>query len=201
MSNLYRATKQWARQVEEKLFQDFIFIHINKTAGSSIEKALGLHFEHKTALEKRAELGQNHWESRFSFAFVRNPWDRAVSQYYYRKRTNKTGLTAGGIGFLEWLQRVYGDQDPKYYNNPRMFMPQWKWISDEEGKPIIDFIGRFETLAADIEVVCRRLGREATLPHLKRSKRGNYREYYDEAGRKLVERRFKLDIEHFGYEY
>jgi len=35
----------------------FLFIHINKTGGSSIEQALKIPQEHATAAEKIAELG------------------------------------------------------------------------------------------------------------------------------------------------
>ena len=35
---------------------DFIFIHINKTGGTSIEKALGLEKDHLTASEKKPLL-------------------------------------------------------------------------------------------------------------------------------------------------
>lgn len=42
---------------------DFIFIHINKTGGTSIEKALGLEKDHLTAAEKKAAIGKQKWRS------------------------------------------------------------------------------------------------------------------------------------------
>jgi hypothetical protein len=48
--------------------------------------------------------------------------------------------------------------------------------------------------------VCRALGRDATLPHLKRSGAPvDYREVYDDASAEVVAQRFARDIEHFGY--
>ena len=61
--------------VQERYFQEYIFIHINKTGGTSIEKALNLPLQHKTALAKRNYIGEKNWSRKFSFAFVRNPWE------------------------------------------------------------------------------------------------------------------------------
>src|SRR5687768_492427 len=126
-----------------RYLSDVIFVHINKTGGTSIEQALGLRFQHKTALELRAELGRRNWERQFSFAFVRNPWDKVASHYRYRVKTNQTDLGTHTIPFDEWVRLAYGEQDAKYYDQPKMFMPQVDWISDEQGEIMVDFVGRF----------------------------------------------------------
>ena len=51
----------------------FHFIHINKTGGSSIELALRLPPEHKTAIQKIDEVGREVWLDAFNFCVVRNP--------------------------------------------------------------------------------------------------------------------------------
>ena len=196
-----RSTRRWSRGFRERYLHDFAFIHINKTAGSSVGRALGLRFEHKTALEKRAELGSSRWDKRFCFTFVRNPWDRIVSLYHYRVRTNTTGLGDHSIDFKTWVRLTFGEQDPAYFNSPRMLMPQWHWIADEEGRSLVDFVGRFENLDYDFQVVCARLQRQATLPHLKKSTRGDYRPYYDDASIEIVQDWFSADVEQFDYEF
>ena len=80
---------------------DVEFIHINKTGGSSIEKALGLPFSHQTASMRVARLGTEEWNRRYSFTFVRNPWDRLVSQYHYRK---SRGRLRRDIDFPAWIR-------------------------------------------------------------------------------------------------
>lgn len=181
--------------------KDFVFIHINKTGGSSIETALGLRQNHKTALEKRARLGEEEWERRFRFTIVRNPWDKVVSHYHFRVMTNQTGLGDHPIGFNEWVRRAYRDHEPQYWNKPKNFMPQWNWISDENGKLIINFIGRFENLADDFQYICQKINRQVELPHVKKSGRGHYREYYDEESVEIVRACFKIDIENLGYSF
>lgn len=179
----------------------FVFIHINKTGGSSIERALRLPLEHKTALEKIEELGVQEWERRYTFAVVRNPWDKVVSHYHYRVRTNQTGLGSGSPGFREWVAKTYGSQDPVYFDNPKMFMPQSDWISDSEGNIIVDYVCRFENLKRDFDHVCGQIGKKVSIPHLKASDRGTYRDYYDENTREIVANWFKKDIENFGYHF
>ena len=81
VQNVIRKVKHRRTLFLERHLQNYIFIHINKTGGTSIERALGGKFQHKTAREKIAELGEAVWQAKFTFAFVRNPWDKMVSQY------------------------------------------------------------------------------------------------------------------------
>lgn len=184
-----------------------VFIHINKTGGSSIEQALKLAFEHKTAEEKRGELGPRLWARAFKFTFVRNPWDKVVSHYSYRVETNQTGMGDGHISFRDWVLLAYGARDPRYYDHPKMFMPQSDWICDDDGTVLVDFVGRFESLDGDFQRVCERLkafGRTAAvnrLPHVKRSPRGPYREYYDDETMKVVQAHFAADLVRFEYSW
>jgi hypothetical protein len=180
---------------------DFIFIHINKTGGSSIENALGLRFEHKTALEKMREVGPEQWERSFTFTVVRNPWDKVASHYHYRVMTNQTGLGLNPIGLPAWVKRAYRERDPFYFDKPRMFMPQIRWIADDSGRILVDRIARFETLQQDFADICSRIGRDASLPHLKRSVRGDYRQYYDDESVEIIANWFREDIERFDYQF
>ncbi len=75
----------------------FIFIHIGKTGGTSIEKVLcrhlGLDFDntkkdpngnwwkHIWAKDMKQKVGHKIWQNYFTFAFVRNPFDMIVSLY------------------------------------------------------------------------------------------------------------------------
>jgi len=182
-------------------FDSFIYIHINKTGGSSIEKALSIPTEHKTALEKIEEIGQKAWNKKYTFTVIRNPWDKVVSQYHYRVNTNQTNLRENPIEFKEWVKRTYGYQDAYYYDTPKMFMPQVDWLTDHSGKILVDEIIHFENLEVEFNEVLEKLGRNKTLPHVKKSNRGNYREYYDDETIEMVRNWFERDIEEFGYQY
>lgn len=184
-----------------------LFIHINRTGGTSITAALKLTFEHKTAMEKRQELHPCQWDGAFKFGFVRNPWDKVVSHYFYRMRTNQTSMRDRPISFRDWVCRAYGDRDPTYCDNARMFMPQCDWLCDENGELLVDFVGRFESFESDFRSVQQRLNAGALvdsvqpLPHVSRSQHGRYRDYYDDETRDIVTDKFAADLARFRYRW
>lgn len=87
----------------------FIFIHIGKTGGTSIEKVLCEHlnldfeqtkrnpeeewWKHIWAKYMKEYIGEEIWNDYFTFAFVRNPFDLILSLYsmytQYPEYTNK----------------------------------------------------------------------------------------------------------------
>jgi len=181
----------------------YIFVHINKTAGTSIGNAIGLPVKHhQTAREVIASIGRDKWNTAYKFTLVRNPWDKVVSHYEYRRKRNKTEVATRGISFAEWVKKTYGpDKDPFYYNNPKAFQAQVEWLKNDDGKIDIDFIGKFETINKDFEQIKTRIGLEAELPHLNASKRAGYQSYYDAETREIVANWFREDIEAFGYQF
>jgi chondroitin 4-sulfotransferase 11 len=181
----------------------FVFIHINKTAGTSIGNAIGLPIKHhQTAREVIARIGRDKWDKAYKFTLVRNPWDKVVSHYEYRRKRNKTALASNEIPFREWVRKTYGqDKDPFYYNNPKAFQPQVEWLKDDDGKITIDFIGKFESINEDFRQIRNAIGIDAELPHLNASKRSGYRHYYDDESREIVSKWFQEDIELFGYHF
>jgi len=203
--NIYLLVRDKRRRLvflQTKYFCKFSFIHINKTGGSSIEKALRVPLIHETALTFRDRIGQKRWDERFSFAIVRNPWDRAVSHFHYRRMTNQAGLGDNPMAFKEWLKRVYIERVPELMNEEKMFFTQADWVCDEQGRIMVDYIGRFEHLQESWDRICEHLQREKTLlPHVKKSSRGNFRDYYDAESRQIIADFFRPDIELFGYSF
>jgi len=185
----------------------FIFVHIQKTAGKSMLKALGLPLgaDHRFANVQRRDYGEKIWSSYFKFAIVRNPWDRLISGYHYR--------LSGGSGSPDDLTRakLYPRSFHRFCENldffvnlpnEHMFRPQYQWISDVDGRNLMDYVGRFETLNEDFLVIRERIGRDAViLPHINKSNHRPYWEYYDTRTRDLVSRAYEEDLERFGYAF
>ena len=180
----------------------FIFIHINKTAGTSIGEAIGLPVkDHLTAKEVIARVGEQEWNRAFKFTLVRNPWDKAVSLYEYRRKKNRTEIASRGISFSDWVAVTYGENKDFFYYNVRAFQPQVEWLKDSKGKITVDFIGKFESINEDFNHIMRTIGVDAVLPHRNASKRDTYHSYYNDETRKTVARWFHEDIEAFGYKF
>jgi hypothetical protein len=181
----------------------FVFIHINKNAGTSIGHAIGLpKKQHLTVKEVIENVGREQWERAFRFSIVRNPWDKVVSHYNHRIKTNQTGLKDNPIPFKEWVAATYGVvKDPRYYDQPKMFQPQVERLKDLEGRKGLDLIGRIQDLAGTNRQIAERIGVNAELPHLNRSERSDYRTFYDDATAELVADWFREDVEYFRYTF
>lgn len=181
----------------------FVFVHINKTAGTSIGNAIGLtNKNHLTVKEIIARIGQERWDAAYKFTFVRNPWDKTVSLYEYRRKKNKTQIATLGINFEDWVIKTLGDeQDPYFHDNLKSFQPQVEWLRDPLGQISIDYIGKFESLNQDFEAIRKVIGVNTQLPHLNASSRAPYQSYYSEKTRDIVYRWFAEDIERFAYTF
>lgn len=171
----------------------YVFIHIPKTGGLSIREALNMHpvHPHATATEVfRDDPGKKDW---FSFAFVRNPWDRMLSMFLYERRRRQES----------WSSAAFRD----FFDGPtsnaifERRKPQSDYVFDEHGNQQVTFIGRFERLHEDFAYVCDRLGIVARLPHANRTDHGHYSDYYDRDTAAIVERAFVRDISQFGYRF
>jgi hypothetical protein len=76
------------------------------------------------------------------------------------------------------------------------------WFVDADGNLLADFIGRFERLDEDWAFVAQKLNVEEKLPHRRANPRErHYTEYYTPRTRDVIARKFKVDIERFGYEF
>lgn len=201
---IFRFLQQNSRsQIRKGGKRDFIFIHINKTAGTSVSKTIGLHSkQHLTVKQIIDIVGQDAFANCYKFCFVRNPWTRVVSHYNYRVKTNQTMMVDKQINFKDWVRVTYGHpKDPFYYDIPQMFQPQVEWIKDYNGKIACDFIGRFESLVDDFEKIKSAIGISCELPHLNRTYKINLRDYFDEGTIEIIAEWFNEDIRIFDYSF
>ena len=187
-----------------------IFIHIQKTGGTSVERVLlradnsavtGMREgrRHLWARDVREMVGEDAWRTHYKFAFVRNPWDRLVSWY-------QMCIDAPTNDFMRYVHThapTFHDFLTKTTTGvaERTTWNQVDYVSDEQGRLIVDFVGRFETLERDYAAVAARLGVQPDLPHANRSVHEDYRTYYTPETAELVRQRFSRDIEMFGYEF
>jgi len=193
----------WMPAVRGMVDRGFVFVHINKTGGSSVRAALGLDgYRHVRASELAAFIGERAWKRLTTFSTVRNPWDRLVSMYHWRIKTNQTDLGSGEIGFSQWLDLCLRNRDSFYIKNPLMLAPQSYWLCDDSGRLLVAKLLRFERLAEDFTRLCFEIGLDAAeLPHLKKTERKHYSAYFSERDADLVGRIYRDDINAFGYRF
>ena len=185
---------------------DFIFIHIPKTAGGTTRQALKYEgiTEHFSAQKVRNMIGQSEWDNRFSFSFVRNPWDRMVSWFFaHRKEISYYKYKEFGDWVRDGLPHHW-HADTNWYagNHERDPLLMTNFLLDKAGLPMVDFIGKFESLTEDLSFVFKQIGKMMpALGHVHKTPRKPHREYYDEETQGLVAEHCKRDIELFGYEF
>ena len=142
----------------------------------------------------------------FKFAFVRNPWDRVVSTYFFLKRGGLNPMDRAWAkdnlsGFRRFDDFVNGWLTAENASSWVHFKPQHTWICDDAGRCQMDFVGRFEDIDRDFDVVAKRVGCGRTLEKGNRSQHRHYSEYYTPAVRDRVAEVYSADVELFGYEY
>lgn len=157
---------------------------------------------HAKAREAKRGLPTEVFEGFHKFAFVRNPWDWQVSMYHFILKEpdhihhRKVREMAGFEEYLDWVART----DKPFARGATKL--QKDMLTDEEGRLLVDFVGRYEHLAEDFAGVCRRLGLDAALPQLNQSRQTrDYQAYYTPRTRRLVEEHFREDVELFGYDF
>jgi len=177
----------------------------------------------RTAL--RSLLPAEQWDSYFKFVFVRHPLDWFVSQYRYnlerppslsrvlaKPRKAPAALRAFHRARARREERVYDVADVERLHRylrrnrglpdtPTLF--QSSYVDDTDGTQIVDFVGRFELLAADIARVQQRIGIDFALPHLNRTDHPDgraYRNSLTEAGVRKVRELWAVDFDRLGYE-
>ena len=196
----------------------FIFIHTFKTGGSSIQHALNtigagqvdkfgdleISF-HSRAYWITEIMGKELFDSLFSFAFVRNPWDIQYSLYKYMLRNKKHHRHEEIIktrNFEHYLKLTYYKFLERRYDNGDDLDMQMSFVCDKDSRQIVKYIGRFENLNNDFDYILNEIGfdpKKIKLPHHNKSTQGDYRLRYNSKMVDWVAEMHERDIKFFGY--
>ena len=212
-----------------------IFVHIPKCAGCSLWEALckSEHCEHSeprgpnSKLSLQSKFGSStleyfgHGEGRmlkpfpchdsyknyFSFSFVRNPWDRLVSTFFFLKSGghHKNDMSAYSK-YMKTHSESFKEFIIEKFNNEAInqvihLKPQHHWICQND-QVCVDFLGKTESLQNNVNELCSALNIESIeLRHLNQSTHKHYAEYYDNETREIVAEKYARDIEYFGYKF
>lgn len=179
----------------------WIFVHLPKTAGSAIERALMGHTEdrhldpgHPDTSDIYSELDNRFTKHSgiytfidagidlaeyFVFTVIRNPWDRAVSTMV------SPHWWAGGVP-NPTLREAIG----RCVTADQMLCHE-----DEPLDAHFDMVLRYEHLQRDFDTLCKRIGVPATeLPEVLPGIHMHYRRYYYAETEAMVSERFAKEI-------
>jgi hypothetical protein len=204
-----------------------IFIHIPKTAGTSInsffhpgvkfhyanpdyERLFGwcpkrkLHMQHATSFQllETGLVTKEQWDSYYKFTFVRNPWDRAYSDYNWIKEFSKiSGSFKEYITKKGQFEKILTDNTTNRYLGDHLLL-QTDFF-DFEGFYKPDFIGKFENFQSDIQTVINHLGinEKFNVFQNKSKRKSDYSAFYTTTRKKMVEKKFQTDIKLLQYEF
>ena len=172
------------------------FTHIPKSAGSSIHKILSGSNRYSS---HRRIVKDTKYKNYFKFTFVRNPWDRFLSTYFYFKKYGRDGARDVRMGKIVNEYKTFKHFTLNF--NDIKAWPTQHWSEQVSWEPEAhDFIGRFESLQEDFNTVCDKIGiPRQELPHSNKSEHKHYTEYYDEETKQIIAEKYAKDIEYFGY--
>jgi hypothetical protein len=142
---------------------------------------------HATASFVKRYVSEEIWSTYFKFCFERNPYDKAISRYYWTAQEPRPPISK----FLDDLETT--------------FLTNWD-IYTINDHIALDFVGRYENLLEDMEAVRNRLGlpEEIMMPKAKgmhRENRDHYSAVLDSSARKRIEVVCAKEIAALGYEW
>jgi len=176
-------------------------LYVHRMTRRHFKTKYGLNITAHTSAEDTRKLLGHDWERFFKFAFVRNPWDHAVSDYYWRWRKKAPGRH---FSFKEFLHLL---SDPQAVD-PDGIRPQiitnWSVYTIDD-QIVSDFIGKFENLNNDLRHISSKIGVDlvSDIKNLKsnsRDKSSTLRSHYDEESVELVRKIYRKEIEAFNYQ-
>ena len=144
---------------------------------------------HTPAARIRALVGEKIWRSYYKFAIERDPWDKAISLYYWRTRNEQPRRP-----LLQFLKEV----GARSLSNGHIYLI--------DGKPAVDRIIAFERLPQELEEIRTQLAlpEPLSLPRAKgthRAERSHYSQLIGPAERAVIDAACRREIELLGYRF
>lgn len=197
-----------------------IFVHIPKTAGTSIEFALGMHgsmakvgqepylnqerniqflfgngLQHLSAKKIISMVGKDIFNAYHTFSIVRNPFDRLVSHVAWlnRKWYDRKELSQ------EEFNRFVCKKTWFSLRNKALPVPQYRFLYS--GKScLVDRIIKFENLQQELLSLQNDLNLNFQLETRMKSYHKPYSYYYNSELAQIVRKFYAKDFEWFGYQ-
>lgn len=188
------------------------FVPVQKVANRSMKVAIAT----RAGMQWPGDIHHAPWQytplallrknDYYRFGFVRNPLDRLLSCYaqkivYYERELGMPPLfwrygktfhkDMTFEEFVEAVSRIPDRMSDVHFRSQHVSLYY-------HGKQMVDFVGHFERLEQDWEYLRKKFNLPQ-LPHQNRSHHVDYREAYTPEIAAVAAKRYKKDIELFGY--
>ena len=199
----------------------FIFVHVEKAGGTSIVHSLSdfanpirntqlssalrlfgmpmnyhkyRYGRHSPLIDAETRMPRQLFDEYYKFAFVRNPYDRLVSEYNaaIKKSRRARHRKIAALDSFEAFIR-FEIKRGKFYQLPL--------ITLSNGEPGLNFVGRFEKLVKDFEKIANKLNIDSRLEKRNAYAHKPYQEYYSNSAKKLVNQHWAEELERFDYRF
>ena len=144
-------------------------------------------YNHMSASRVKKAIGSRIWYRYFKFCFVRNPWDKAISRYYWNMK--KQGKE---VSLDNCLQNNNLNDNFEIYTMKNCVA--------------VDYVAKYENLMEELETICQKLNIpfDHWLPkakgNVRRDKR-HYSEVLTPEQADFIRQKCRQEIELFGYEF
>jgi len=211
----------------------FIFVEVGSTGSTAIRNALGNYRDTKVEVLEGYHfskdqdnnpahvaiwaLGNNiKMEEYYKFAFFRNPWEVAVSKFFFHQGYNVVAShkipkenrhhTHFSCEFNEWAQEP-GFLDMHYESKTKTM---WDMVAKGD-KVLVDDIYDFKNFYNNWKIITKKID----IPHKElvnnknpqdnlvcnKKQKHHYSHYYSDKTIQVVREHFAREIEYFGYEF
>lgn len=153
-------------------------------------------YNHMPASQVRHHVGEDVWSEYLKITAIRNPYDKAVSGFFFDQQRSGITYSAMELGRMR-------EDFKSYLKEGRA--PKDRQIYTIDGEIVADLLLRYESLSAQLLQLGRRLDIDidpAKLPNYKvgiRPRGIQIDALYDAEAARLVEARYAFEFEAFGY--
>lgn len=226
--NISVALQDWRQAYRNRGNRNAIFMWIPKTAGHSVFRVLDRYgaqklpdnslidryFENRGIvtfghisvrhLREAGQISEDFWQSAWKFAFVRNPYARAVSLWKYFKRIGVLPPSTTFRIFCSYLaEHAFEPVGLHNQSGLSMMNPQVAWLVDEDGTLLPDYVSKVKDADRGYAEIVRELqlvDAPAELPRENRARDSSIGKHYDKETRAIVAEAYREDFDQFGFD-
>jgi hypothetical protein len=189
-----------------------VFIHVPRTAGTSVTSALYGRFIGHFGLADLMAVSSADVLALPRFTIVRNPWERLVSAWSFARAGGGMGehgavqvqhpeqyAIAAFTSFESFVEDWLAARRPDELDG--IFRPQHAYLLDGEERAEFTHMGRLEDIATTENWVSEVMGRNVCFTRQNASLHQSYRDYYTPRLRDRVAAIYARDIALLGYDF